>query len=210
MDNETRDIVKGILKSCSALASNSARRSIKKTEAAFEQAERDKKEYEARQEELARQNWTIQYIQTTSPRLADIMAAVLSSELKMNIDALSVFCKFLYMNDKNDFVWDIDVTVGSSVNISTINSAKLIRHLNNTLDNIRLRAIADFSAYFNQAWIMHGASYFGQVVRQSYFAKNYLKLWQTTVTNADLESGVISLTVYLHEISQVGHFASWI
>lgn len=209
-DNETKDIARDILKSCAVMASNGAQRSMKKTADTFAQAEKDIKEYKAWQAQQQQHNWTVQYIQTTAPRLADIMAAVLSSILKTNIDPISVFCGFLCLNDNSDFVWDVDVSIGSSVDISTINSAKLIHHLNNALDNIRLRAIADFFAHFNQVWHIYGATEQGQVMRHSYFANNYLKLWQIMVTDVNLKSGMISLTVYLRETPQVGYFASWI
>lgn len=210
MNDETKDIVKGILKSCEKMTTKGAELVSQKVDTSIKQYKRDKQAFEAWQAQQQQHNWTAQYIQTTAPRLADIMAAVLSSILKTNIDPISVFCGFLCLNDNSAFVWDVDVSIGSSVDISTINSAKLIHHLNNALDNIRLRAIADFSAHFNQVWHIDGATEQGQVMRHSYFANNYLKLWQIMVTDVNLKSGMISLTVYLRETLHVGYFASWI
>lgn len=146
------------------------------------------------------------YINEVKPHLSKIIAEVLRSTLKIEIDAVSVFCDFFYLDNNNNYIWKIECSIGST-NVSLNDSRVLIRHMERVLDNIRTNAISDFNATFRDTWSRYNLEQRGSDIRCAYFCANYLRLWDIKVNALSLSNRNLFLTVYLRETPEVGYFA---
>lgn len=206
--NKAKKTVGDMVTSISTILKETAKRAIQKTQEAFKKAERDKQQYLAQQAQIAQQTWVQNYTVTTAPALANIVADALSAVLHSAISPLAVSCTFMYQNTANAFVWDIDVAVGTAVNMSNLNASILSRHSNNALKNINMNAIANLNAFFINSWNNDGATPNGQVARHSFFSKHWLELWHIMVSNLTLKPGVIQMTLILQETPYVQYYAT--
>lgn len=208
--DRARKTVGDMITSISTILKETAMLAIQKTKNAFEQAKRDKQQYLSQQAQLAQQTWVQSYTQTTTPALANIVANALNAVTHTTISPLAVSCSFMYQTTSNIYVWNVDVAVGTTVNISNLNATILTRHLNNALKNINTNAIANFNAFFTNSWNSDGATPNGKVARHSYYSRHWLELWQITVVNLTLNAGVIQMTLSLQETPHVAYFANLI